>query len=125
MVLDIIGNIDPLPQSFKENIPNNYRAMLTALHREMQVHMGLEYVYDVCSGCHLHYRFPHVDPQNPRATTECPECKVARFDAKGKPRRQAVYRSIADFLISYYAVAALAELARYQHDYKSRSCCSK
>jgi hypothetical protein len=113
-VLDLIASIDELPKNYRDNVANNYRALLTALE-EFGVQLGYEYVYDVCVACHLVYRYPHIDPEQPRAVTHCPRpgCGCPRYDSNGKARRQFVYRSISDIIKAMFRVAQLARAARY------------
>eukprot|EP00775_Hariotina_reticulata_P000311 gene312-523_t len=101
-VLDLTGAIKSLDESFKKSIPDNYRALMTALSE------------------HFHFKLS-VDKDD----LVCPKCQQPRFETlkngKKKARLQLVLRSLADFIERVYKHPELAKWAHYHADNVSRS----
>lgn len=86
-ILDIMGDSGLVFPAARRNIPNNFRALLTALHS-----FGITYMpsilYHACDKCLFIYRADYQD------CTCCHDCSAPRFKAgTNKPVLSILYRS--------------------------------
>lgn len=72
-----------MPASFRKSIPDNFRALLTAMEKEFDVDTTLEFVYDICPECRLVYRLQHACEEL------CPKCCSPRYMELPNGKRKA------------------------------------
>jgi hypothetical protein len=83
-VLDILGDLKQLPPALVKSIPDNFRAMLSALEVEFGLEISKEYVYDQCPDCCELYRGIFAAPEN----NICPCCASPRYTTLPSGKRQ-------------------------------------
>ena len=114
-VLGAIRGIESLPESFRESVPQTYRALLTALKDQFKVDMGMEFVYDVCPVCRTLYCCNWKDSKT------CGVCNAERYDKDGKSLcGKFVYRCFSETIRRIFSNKTLAKLAVY-HKYNRAS----
>lgn len=75
---------------FRQSIPDNFRALMTALEKEFGLELSIEIVYDMCPVCYFVYRNTESESElesEPSANLqECPKCSTSRFKDTGAKR---------------------------------------
>lgn len=98
-LLDIFADVEELPDAFKKSIPDNFRALLTALEKEFGCEMTIEIVYDMCPDCGWVYRDTATIQSASPDRDDCPMCSSPRYimqqDGSCKPRMQVSLAALA------------------------------
>jgi len=106
--LELLSQFPKIPVLVRDTLPTTYRGLMTFIE-ELGKKMSLELVYDTCSMCYFIFRGQHKND------THCP-CKQKRYDSKGKPFRQIVYRTLRHWLERLFSCVPIAK----EMDYHSR-----
>jgi hypothetical protein len=108
-ILDEVANINPkyLAADFAQNLPNNFRAMMTALDR-FGVHANVEeVVYDLCGQCgDVYFR-------DSAGADVCGKCEAPRAGNK----RALLVRSFPAFLKRFFACNVTAAASTWHEDF--------
>jgi hypothetical protein len=99
-VLDLTAAIRSLDESFRKSIPDNYRALMTALTDHFDFKLSVEYVYDLCP-----VDF-HVYRKDSKDDDACPKCKQPRYQTLPCGKRRARLQ-VGLAVYDAYALASL------------------